>query len=436
MTSPLRPPAPPPPPPPEPPRRRGVKRAIVTFLIVANVAVFGTLGAIWLAARQVSGAIPTIPASGLPLTRTPSGATEPRTFLLAGSDRRTGLPPEFDHTGSFGGQRADVIMLLTVRPREGMVQMLSIPRDLKITFNGRTTRINATFNSGAGDLVQAVAELTGAPIHHYMEVDFGGFAGIVDAIGGVTMTFPYPARDSKANLSLPAGTQVLDGQQALALARSRSYQELRGNSWVTVDADDFGRTRRQQDILMAIMTQIEPPSSASGFSELVSALGQFVTTDSNFREDEIIQLAWSMRNFRTDDLDAATLPGRNSLEGGVAYVVAVEPDASEMIAAFNAGRPIGAGIEDGPIIEVQNGNGLAGSAGVVADVLQAGGFDVSATTNSSRSDYGTTLVVTRANLLSVAEQIVSHLGYGRAVVGRTPSGVDLVVIVGLDAPTG
>jgi polyisoprenyl-teichoic acid--peptidoglycan teichoic acid transferase len=413
-----------------------VKRAIVTFLVVANVVVFGTLGAIWLAARQVSGAIPTIPAEGLPLTRTPAGATEPRTFLLAGSDRRTGLPPEFDHTGSFGGQRADVIMLLTVRPRERTVQMLSIPRDLKITFNGRTTRINATFNNGAGDLIQAVAELTGAPIHHYMEVDFGGFAGIVDAIGGVHMTFPYPVRDTKAALSLPAGTHLLDGQQALALARSRSYQELRGNSWVTVDANDFGRTRRQQDILMAIMTQIEPPASASGFSELVAALGQFVTTDSNFREDEIIQLAWSMRNFRTEDLDAATLPGRSSLEGGVAYVVRVEPEASEMLAAFNAGRPIGEGIEGAPIIEVQNGSGRSGAAGSVADVIRAGGFDVSATTNSARDDYTTTLVVTRPNLLWVAEQIVAHLGYGRAAVGQTPAGVDLVVIVGLDAPTG
>jgi polyisoprenyl-teichoic acid--peptidoglycan teichoic acid transferase len=432
MTSPLRPPAPPPPP--APPRRKGVKRAIIAFLVIANVAVFGTLAAVWLAARQVSGAIPTIPAEGLPLTRAPAGPTEARTFLLAGSDRRTDLPPEFAHTGRFGGQRADVIMLLTVRPRENRVQILSIPRDLKITFNGRTTRINATFNSGAGDLVQAVSELIGAPIHHYMEVDFGGFAGIVDAIGGVRMTFPYPARDTKANLSIPAGTHVLNGQQALALARSRSYQEQRGGSWVTVDANDFGRTRRQQDILMAIMTQIEPPSSAAGFTDLVNALGSFVKTDSDFREDEIIQLAWSMRNFHTDDLDAATLPGRSSMEGGVAYVVRVEPDATDMLDAFRSGGTLADGVADAPTIEVQNGNGRSGSAGIVAEALLSGGFDVAATTNSSRSDYATTLVVTRPNLLSLAEEIVAHLGYGRASVGQTPAGVDLVVIVGLDAP--
>jgi polyisoprenyl-teichoic acid--peptidoglycan teichoic acid transferase len=438
MTSPLRPPAPPPPAPPDPPAQRAwVKRAIVGFLIVANLAVFGTLGAIWLAARQVSEAISTIPAGELPLTRPPAGALEPRTFLLVGSDRREGLPPEFDHTGRFGGQRADVIMLLTVRPRQGAVQMLSIPRDLKITFNGRTSRINATFNNGAGDVVQAVSELIGGPIHHYMEVDFGGFASIVDAIGGVRMTFPYPARDLKANLSVDAGTQILDGQAALALSRSRGYQELRNGGWVNVDANDFGRTRRQQDVLMAIMTQIEPPSSAAGFSSLVSALGEFVVTDSNFREDEIIQLAWSMRNFSSNNIDAATLPGRTSLEGGVSYVVRVEPEATEMIAAFNAGRPIGESVVGrDAVIEVTNGNGRPGSAALVGDLLIGGGFNVASTTSSPRSDYQTTLVVARPHHLSAAEAVVAFLGYGRATVGRTPTGVDLVVIVGLDAPSG
>jgi polyisoprenyl-teichoic acid--peptidoglycan teichoic acid transferase len=422
--------------PPPPPRRAWLKRTIIGFLVVANLAVFGTLGAIWLAARQVSGAIPTIPAGGLPLTQTPAGANDPRTFLLVGSDRREGLPPGFEHTGRFGGQRADTIMLLTVRPRDGVVQMLSIPRDLKISFNGRVGRINATFSDGPADLVRAVSEVIGAPIHHYMEVDFGGFAGIVDAIGGVRMTFPYPARDLKAQLSVEAGTQLLDGKTALALARSRSYQELRGGTWVNVDANDFGRTRRQQDILMAIMTQIEPPSSASEFSGLVSALGGFVTTDSNFREDAIIQLAWSMRNIRTDDMDAATLPGRSSLEGGVSYVVREEPAATEMIAAFNAGRPIGEAVGRDAAIEVHNGNGRAGSASQVGDHLRAGGFDVAGTGNSARTDYQTTLVLARPNHLSAAEAVVAYLGYGRAAVGRTPDGIDLVVIVGLDAPTG
>ena len=431
MPSPLAPPAPP-----SRPRKSGARRAIIGILIFANVAVFGTLGAIWLAANQVSGAIPTIPAGGLALTPAASGPTDPRTFLLVGSDRREGLGSEFAHTGYFGGERADVIMLVTIRPQEGTVQMLSIPRDFKVVYGGVTQKINGTFSNGAGDLVAAVTELTGAPIHHYLQVDFGGFAGIVDAIGGVRMTFPYPARDLKSNLSIGAGTQTLDGQQALALARSRSYEEQREGGWVTVDGSDFGRTRRQQDILMAIITQIEPPSSPAGFNSLLDALGGFVTTDSNFREDEIINLAWSMRNIEPGDMDTGTLPGRISNEGGVSYVVAEEPMASEMSAAFVAGRPIGGEVGRDAAIEVQNGNGRSGSATQVGGLLTAAGFDVVATTNSTRTDYATTLVVARANDLRAAEAVVAELGYGRAVVGRTPDGVDLLVIVGLDAPAG
>jgi polyisoprenyl-teichoic acid--peptidoglycan teichoic acid transferase len=431
MPSPLTPPAPP-----SRPRKSGARRVIVGILIFANVAVFGTLGAIWFAANQVSGAIPTIPAEGLPLAPSGSGPTDPKTFLLVGSDRREGLGSEFAHTGYFGGERSDVIMLVTVRPREGSVQMLSIPRDLKVVYGGVTQKINGTFSKSAGDLVAAVTELTGAPIHHYLQVDFGGFAGIVDAIGGVEMTFPYPARDLKSHLSIGAGTQTLNGQQALALARSRSYQEQREGGWVSVDGSDFGRTRRQQDILMAIITQIDPPSSPAGFNSLLDALAGFVTTDSNFREDEIINLAWSMRNIQPEDMDTGTLPAYISNEGGVSYVVADQPAASEMIAAFVAGRPIGSAVGRDAAIEVQNGNGRSGAATQIGSVLTDAGFDVVATTNSTRSDYATTLVVARAKDLGAAEAVVAELGYGRAVVGRTPDGVDLLVIVGLDAPTG
>ena len=76
--------------------------------------------------------------------------------------------------------RADVIMLLQVLPDSGRLQLLSIPRDLRITYGGRTGRINATFADGAADLVGAVSAETGLPIHHYLQVEFGGFASIID----------------------------------------------------------------------------------------------------------------------------------------------------------------------------------------------------------------------------------------------------------------
>jgi anionic cell wall polymer biosynthesis LytR-Cps2A-Psr (LCP) family protein len=133
---------------------------------------------------------------------------------------------------------------------------------------------------------------------------------------------------------------VLDGRTALAFSRSRHYEELRDGTWVSVDGSDIGRTRRQQDVLMSILTQIDRPSSVDGFASLLDALGGFVTTDASFGEDEIIQLAWAMRDVSADDLDAATLPVQGLQENGVSYMVAMEPGASDAIAAFASGEPM------------------------------------------------------------------------------------------------
>ena len=404
--------------------------------MVANLGIFGGLGALWFAAHHVSGTVATLDSADLGLAQTPADLGDPRTFLLIGSDSRADLPEDWVGYGDYGGQRADVIILVQVLPDQGGVQMLSIPRDTKVTINGTTNRINAFFGEGAAQIVEAVSQFAQVPIHHYLQVDFAGFAGIVDAVGGLEMNFPFAARDSKSKLNVTAGTQVLDGRTALALARSRHYQEFRNGEWVYVDANDLGRTRRQQEVLMALLTQIDRPSSVAGFQDLVNGLGQFVTADDSLGEDEIIQLAWEMRSLAPENLDALTLPVDISEEGGVSYVVMHEPDAGAALAAFRAGDPLTAAVEGNGKVEVQNGNGISGSASQVADRLVAGGWEVTATTNSGREDYATTVVVARARNLSQAEAIVAYLGYGRVEQGPVPRGTDVVVIVGADASTG
>lgn len=428
----LTPPQPPEPPRPDPGRRPWVRRVLIGFLVVANVGIFGGLAAVWFAANKVSEAIPTV-AGDLDLAASPGGTGDPVTFLLVGSDSREGVPDDFTNMGDFGGQRADVIMIVKVIPRDGRIQILSLPRDLKVTYEGRSQRINAAYNDGPGGLLEAVKSVTPEPIHHYLQVNFAGFAGIVDAVGGIEMTFPYAARDKKSGFSIEAGTHTLDGQQALQYARARKYEEFRNGAWSYVRADDIGRTGRQQDVLMALLTQIDRPGSIGEFTDLVNALGGFVESDAALNADDIIQLGWTMRNVTAADVDAITLPINYSSENGVAYVVAREPDATAALAALRDGTPFEAGGDDGISIEVQNGNGVDGSAGAMAAVLEAAGYGISATTNAGRSDYATTLVVARPKALEHAEAIVALLGYGEATVGATPNGADVVVIVGADA---
>ena len=433
------PPTPPESPLPAAPRpRRWPKRALVGFLIAANVGIFGGLGVVWWAAHKVAG-VATLDAGELGLAELPAELRDPRTFLLIGSDSREDLPEGWEGYGDFGGRRADVIILMQVLPDEGGVQMLSIPRDTKVMIDWSPSRINAPFNAetpeqGAARMVAAVSEFAQVPIHHYLQVDFAGFAGVVDAVGGIEMTFSYPARDGKSKLRVDAGKQTLDGRTALALARSRKYQELRNGEWVYVDASDIGRTRRQQEVLLALLTQIDRPSSVGGFTDLVHSLQGFVTADSALDEDEIIQLAWTMRSLGAADVEALTLPVDGLEENGVSYVVAHEPEAGAALAAFRAGEPMTAAIEGKGRVAVLNGNGRKGSAAAVAETLRAGGWKVVDVANSGRADYATTVVVARARRMAQAEALVAFLGYGRVEQGTTPADTDLVVIVGADGP--
>ncbi len=299
---------------------------------------------------------------------------------------------------------------------------------------GSVQEFNATFAlSGAAGILETAQRETGIPVHHYLQIDFVGFAGIVDAVGGIQMTFPFPARDLKSGFDTPAGIQVLDGATALVLARSRGYQELRNSEWVSIDANDIGRIARQQDLLFAMVTQIDRPSIVAGYGELLDAFGEFVIVDNTFDSEDIIQLAWGLRSIDSDDLESVTLPVDITSEGGLSYVVERQPEANGVINGFLASESIAVAAPS-IRVEVQNGNGRAGAAAAMMKALTGLGYEVVSVVNSARSDYETTLVISRPTLLTRATDLVTELGYGRPTIGRIPSDVGLVVIVGSDVP--
>ena len=91
------------------------------------------------------------------------------------------------------------------------------------------------------------------PIHHVVEIDFGGFAELVDAVGGIDIAFPNAARDLKSGLDVPGRD---DPDRRFDRLRVRSLPQLpgeQGGNWVSVDADDIGRTGRQQQALTALL---------------------------------------------------------------------------------------------------------------------------------------------------------------------------------------
>ncbi|HVR33248.1 MAG TPA: LCP family protein [Acidimicrobiia bacterium] len=411
-----------------------MKRVLVTLLVLANVAVFFVYWQLRTIERAVVESADTIPAADFDrvLVDTDSDTQEPVTFLIIGSDSREGLD-DLSNFGPAGGERADVIILLQIHPDDGTAQMLSIPRDLWVEIPGQgSNKINAAFAFGGAPLmVETVSRETGININHYMQVDFVGFQAIVDQLGGVPINFPFPARDSKSGLNVDAGTQTLDGQEALAFARSRSYQELQNGSWVSVDANDIGRTRRQQQLIFSIIRTVARPSSIPELGNIVESFAEHLTIDARLAQGSMIELGWRMRGVRPDNIAAATLPTFSDTVGDASVERRLEPDAGRMLAAFRAGESLVDNAET-LRISVLNGNGIAGSATDWSDYLESLGFDVASIGDADRKNFDTTTILVRPEDVQRGTEISEALGFGIVEVGTVGQGIDALVVMGTD----
>lgn len=302
------------------------QRRFLRLLVVLVVLTALAVGAILIAQLRMgdAGSLPSLAAGN-------------GTYLIVGTDNRENLPDDLEGKfGDFGGARADVIMLMQVRG--DTVQLLSIPRDLKVEIPGHgTNRVNAAYAFGGPDLtVQTVAAATGIEIDHYMEVEFGGFAGIVDALGGIELDFPAPARDLKSGLLVEeAGTQVVDGATALAYARSRTYEEMRDGEWRAADQGDIARTGRQREVLIEILDKASSPGGLVRSPLVATEVTSHLTVDRSVTPWQLLRTAWAFRS--AGETQAMTLPVTDATEGGVAYVVRVEPAATEVLEAFARG---------------------------------------------------------------------------------------------------
>jgi LCP family protein required for cell wall assembly len=189
----------------------------------------------------------------------PSGqrpADQPgKTFLLVGSDSRAGLSKSEQKrlgTGSTAGQRTDTIMLVYVPPG-GKSALISVPRDsyVDIPAHGKN-KINAAFAFGGPELlVQTVEQNTRLRIDGYMEIGFGGFVNIIDALNGIRMCLPNAIKDRDSHIDLPKGCQTLSGTEALGFVRMRNA-DPRG---------DLGRVERQREMLAAVAKKAASPAT-------------------------------------------------------------------------------------------------------------------------------------------------------------------------------
>lgn len=212
------------------------------------------------------------------------------TYLLVGSDSREGMSAQERRrlgTGQVVGRRTDAILLL--HTGSGPNLLLSIPRDSLVDVPGQgRTKINAAYALGGPELlVQTLESETGVRIDEYVEIGFGGFVDVIDAVGGIEICPKEAMKDPLANLDIRKGCQDVDGPTALGYARSRHTSAL----------GDIDRARRQREVVSAVGSKAASPVSVLNpvrYVRLGSAGAKALTVGEDTGPIDLARFAWAM----------------------------------------------------------------------------------------------------------------------------------------------
>jgi LCP family protein required for cell wall assembly len=424
--------------------RRWPRRALIgANVAVAAVVLSAGLGYAYVKLRL--GEINTVSIPGLtPATSGPSN------ILIVGSDSRAnltgpGAANAFGSSQQVQGQRSDVTIVLHVDPSTNQAAVLSIPRDLYVPIAGtnRSDRINSSFGNGPQQLVQTIQNDLHIPINHYVSMNFDGFQGLVNAVGGIDVNFPFPAKDAFSGLNITQpGCQHLDGAAALSLARSRDYQYLQNGTWHSDGTGDLGRIQRQHTFIRILMAKaisagIRNPITANS---LISNAVHDVTIDDKLGTNDILGLALRFRSLDPANFPTYTLPTTPAVIGGADVLRLQQPGGQQTIDQFlNPRKPSAAPSAPAPPpvapssvkVQVLNGSGTGGQAGQAAGQLRSAGFVVTGTGNAPGTKATSSQVLYAPGKQQAAQLLQGRVG-GGASIQQDPAlqGADVALVTG------
>ena len=360
---------------------------------------------------------------------------EPVNILLVGSDSREGEGA--GEAAAVDGKRTDTIMVVRLDPRSEQVSVLSLPRDLwlPIAGTGESARINSAYNAPGEQqvLIDTIRDEFRIDINHWIEVDFEGFRRLVDSIGGVTLYFDRGLRDEAAGLYIyDLGCVTLDGETALAYARSRKAEYDTEDGWVRDPQSDLSRIARQQTLMTeALATALaEADSNPLRLRELIDIGAANVSIDGGLGLGDIRELADRFSDldpqaFRTVALPVVPRPGDED-----ATVVVDEVTAEPVLDVFRGDDPAEEvevpEVDPADVtVDVRNGTTADpdrrrdGLAGEVTDALAAVGFGVGTPGDDDEFHEHTTVRHAEGEV-GHGRQVARHLA-GGVVVEEDPS---------------
>jgi LCP family protein required for cell wall assembly len=216
--------------------------------------------------------------------------------------------------------RSDTLFVVMLDKSKKNAALLSVPRDTRVKIKGHGwDKINAAFAYGGQKLTrETVQDFLGIKLDNYVLVDFRGFKGLVDAVGGVDINvekrmYYYDPYDG-FEIDLRPGMQHMDGKTAMQYVR---YRDEEG---------DIGRIRRQQKFLMALYRHIASKNIIAKIPGVSKQIMSMVKTDLSLKE--MVELGNVMRDMvEKDGLKMSMVPGEPEYIHGISYWI---PDIPKM----------------------------------------------------------------------------------------------------------
>ncbi|MSZ77466.1 MAG: LytR family transcriptional regulator [Actinobacteria bacterium] len=274
-----------------------------------------------------------------------AGPQEPLNILVMGSDTRDGEGNNIDGlTGD--GERSDTTILLHLSADRTRAYGVSIPRDSMVdraackTADGEEIPAasyqmwNAAFSiAGPACTIQQFEHLTGIRLDHFVVVDFEGFRGMVDAIGGVEVCIPETIDDRAHGIYLEAGTRKIKGQEALNYVRER---------YAVSGGSDIGRMKRQQAFIASMAHAVVSAGTLTRPDRIVSFL-EAATTSLTLDKDldnlfKIAKLGYEFRGIGLDKIRFITIP--NTVDPQDPNHLVWTPDADDVWNKLRNDQPL------------------------------------------------------------------------------------------------
>ncbi len=220
------------------------------------------------------------------------------------------------------GLLSDVIMLFSLNQKNDTINLVSVPRDTKVSVNGKNMKITEVYGLGGEKLsIQKIKEIVGVPIHDYIIFNFTAVEDIVNALGGIDFYVPqnmyYTDPEQGLYINLKKGQQILNGDKAIQLLRFRGYAMA-----------DIQRNAVQQDFIKAVFEQKATMSYFVKIPEIYGIVNENIVSSMSL--SDITKYASALGKMENPKFESFEMPYTISNP----YVLVKNPEARELFDTY------------------------------------------------------------------------------------------------------